>query len=232
MDFNSWQRKNYATATWSRDNKVLRAIGKFAVERGYCDFNPFTSLPSKSMVNADRNQHIERDQVLSAMDYCLVSDTRLSLAMARFAGMRTPSELRTLKWEHVDLDRGQLVVLDSKKKRYRVMPIFDIVRDELNRQRSHSGDSQYVASKLFRDNSDSDNYNRIKKAIRRSGQLCWMRLRQNLRSSCENDLLEIFPERLVAEWVGHSVGVSRDHYQKQRDKTYKDAILVAREIGI
>lgn len=229
-DFNSWQRNYLAVATWSRDNKLLRSIGRFAVDRGYCDFNPFDSLPSESMVNSERNAAIPIPLVLDAMDSVLEQDTRLVMALARFSAFRTPSEVRTLKWEHVDFERGQIKIFDSKKKQFRTMPIFDRVKDELERQLRLTKGERYVASELLRSNSDSDNYNRIKAAIRRSGQKKpWDRLRQNLRSSCENDLLEIFPERLVAVWVGHTVRVSREHYQKQRDSTYTNAVERARE---
>ena len=126
-DFNAWQRKTYATATWSRDNKILRTVGKYAVENGYCDYNPFSLLPSESMVNEGRNTYVSEDLVLDAMDNCLDSDTRLTLALGRFAGLRTCSEFRTLQWGDVDFDSGHMTVLDSKKKTLRRMPLFDRV---------------------------------------------------------------------------------------------------------
>lgn len=232
VDFNSWQRNFYAKATWSRDNKLLRSIGKYAVENGFCDFNPFTTLPTESMVNDERNATIPVESVLDAMDACLDPDTELALALARFSAFRTPSEVRTLKWKHVDFNNGRIEILDSKKKRPRFMPLFDRVRTALESQLAHTERERFVVSKSFRSKSDSDNYQRISEAIRRSGQELWPRLRQNLRSSCENDLLEIFPERLVAAWVGHTIRVSRDHYQKQRNSSFAAAIENARENGL
>lgn len=228
-DFNSWQRNHYAPATWTRDNKLLSAVGRFAVAEGYCDFNPFAELPTASMINEERNQYVEASAVIDAMESTLRPDTRLVLAMGRFAGLRTCSEVRTLKWRHIDFERGQIEILDSKKKTPRRMPLFDNIRDELQLQREITGDTSWVASDQLRHQSDANNFRLVKAAIRRSGSECWPRIRQNLRASCENDLLKIFPERLVTSWLGHTVKVSRAHYQKQRDSDYLRAIEVARE---
>ena len=229
--FNSWQRNYASVATWSRDNKLLSSIGIWAVAQGYCDYNPFSTLPSKSMVNDERNEYIDAQKVLDAMEACLSPDIRLTLAMGRFAGVRTCSEVRTLKWSHVDFETGILTVIDSKKKKARSMPMFDDIRDELIRQREFTGSTRFVASEEMRSSTASANYTKVKNAVSRSGQEPWERLRQNLRTSCENDLLERFEEREVTSWLGHSVAVSRDHYQKTRPGDFKIAIEKMREIS-
>lgn len=227
-DFNSWQRNHFAPATWARDNKMFSSVGIWAVKNGLCDHNPFSILPSASMVNTERNRYLTAEMVLDAMESCLSADIRLTLALGRFAGFRTCSEVRTLKWSHVDAAAGTLTVIDSKKKTARVMPLFDNVAAELERMREHTGKTRFVASESLRSSSSSANYQRIKDAIERSGQEPWERIRQNLRSSCENDLLELFPERLVTQWLGHTVSVSRNHYQKLRPSDYRAAIEKAK----
>ena len=225
--FNSWQRNHFAPATWTRDNKLFSSVGIWAVKHGFCDHNPFSQLPSASMVNEERNFYITRESVIDAMESCLHPDIRLTLALGRFAGLRTCSEVRTMKWSHVDTAAGTLTVIDSKKKTPRVMPLFTTVLAELDRQRELTGDTRFVASPDLRSASSSANYLRITQAIARSGQEQWPRVRQNLRSSCENDLLELFDERLVTQWLGHTVTVSRAHYQKLRPSDYASAIARA-----
>ena len=225
--FNSWQRNYYAPATWSRDNKLLSSIGIWAVNQGYCDHNPFTPLPSTSMVNDERNEYITSKMVLNAMESSLSPDIRITLALGRFAGVRTCSEVRTMQWSHVDTDAGTLTVIDSKKKRPRVMPLFENIAEELALQREITGKTRFVASTQMRSTSSSANYDKICDAIRRSGQNVWPRVRQNLRSSCENDLLDLFDERLVTQWIGHTVTVSRNHYQKLRPSDYRNAVAKA-----
>lgn len=230
-NFNSWQRNHCAPATWTRDNKLLSSVGIWAVERGICQYSPFTTLPSASMVNDERNHYLTSEMVLDAMEACLSPDIRLTLALGRFAGLRTCSEVRTMKWSHIDQKAGTLTVIDSKKKTSRVMPLFDHVRAELEKQLEFTGDTRFVASSRMRQSASSANYQQIKEAITRSGQEPWDRIRQNLRTSCENDLLDLFDERLVTQWLGHTVSVSRSHYQKLRPSDYQKAIARAAEIN-
>ncbi|MEO1528795.1 MAG: tyrosine-type recombinase/integrase [Planctomycetota bacterium] len=227
--FNSWQRNHFAPATWTRDNKLLASVGYWAAKQGLCDHNPFTTLPRAAMENHDRNEYVSVDAVLDAMEACLSPDIRLTLALGRFAGLRTDSEVRTMKWSHVDFDAGTLTIIDSKKKKPRVMPLFDRIREELERQHAVTGETRFVASAEMRSSSSSANFGKIRDAIKRSGQEQWQRTRQNLRTSCENDLLELFDERLVTHWLGHCTAVSRKHYQKLRPADYLNAIEKERD---
>lgn len=217
----AWQRKHYATSTWSRANGRLREVGVWAVKRGICDYNPFSLAKSPGEVNTDRNVFVSTDLVEDAIRNCLDIDTRLSFVLGRHAGIRMPSEALTLEWSHVDFEKRQLKILDSKKKQFRTMPLFDRLYDELI-VLQEEGD-KFVFSSRYR--TSSNNFKLMKEAILRAGHELWPRLRQNLRTSCENDLLNAgFDERLVTRWIGHSVNISRKHYQHAKDEDYLDAI--------
>lgn len=218
--FQSWQREFYAKSTWSKDNGRLREMGRWAVRCGIIDHSPFVLLPKPGEVNSERNFYVHPDIVRDAMDYTLDPDTRITLAMGRFAGLRTPSEIRSLKWSYCDFEKHQLQIMDSKKKKLRTMPMFDEIAAELIRHREATAaeKSRFVLSSRARSTTDANNYNLIKEAIARAGHDLWPRLRQNLRASCENDFLNAgFKERKVTLWIGHTVKVSRAHYQNQTD---------------
>lgn len=56
----------------------------------------------------------------------------------------------------------------------------------------------------------------FEKIVRRAGLEQWPRLFQNLRSSCETDLMKRHPMPTVAAWMGHSIEVAVSTTRKLR----------------
>jgi integrase len=220
-----WQAEKYAQASWSKSNGRLREVGVWAVKRGILDHNPFKLLSKPGEVNEARNHHVPADAVTAAMDHCIDPDTRLAFAFGRFGGLRMPSELSTLRPSDIDFEKSKVRILDSKKRRFRTMPLFSILRAELERHRQSVVWGDFVLSDRVRNASEAAQFNLMKEAIARAGLVIWPRLRQNLRASCENDLLaQGFGERLVTAWMGHTVSVSRQHYQNMSDAEFQNAV--------
>ena len=212
----SWQREHYALSSWSRANGRLREIGVWAVANGICDYNPFSLLPVPDQTNDERNTHVEAGWILDAMSQCTHPDTRLLFALGRFAGCRLLSEARTLKPDHIDWENSTLRVFDSKKLKFRSMPLFDEIREELERHGKEVAWGRYVLSDWTLGKTDANATKHMKKAVQRTEHQQWEKVTQNLRSSCENELLNAgFDERLVTKWMGHTIKVSRKHYQNE-----------------
>ena len=56
-------------------------------------------------------------------------DFRAIIALSRFAGLRCPSEVLSLKWKNVDRENRRITVISPKTRRYagggqRVIPLF------------------------------------------------------------------------------------------------------------
>lgn len=223
----SHMRNHHAVSTWSRTHGNLREVGNWAVRVGYVDYNPFSLLPCPGERNPARNVYVETVWVEDAIDQCRDSDTRIAFAMGRYAGLRLHSELRTMKWEHIELDSDTptLKTFDSKKREFREpMPVFPDLARHLLEHREESGNGKYVISNKNRRNTDNYLYKLMAEAVMRTEHQRWTRLRQNLRTSCENDLLSAgFPENLVVAWIGHTVKVSRESYQKVTKRQIAEA---------
>lgn len=226
VEINSWQRNHYAVSSWSRANGRIREIGKWAVDRGYCDHNPFVLLPKPKQVEDSRNVYVERAWIDDAMAQCHHPDTRLLFVLGRYCGFRLLSEARTLKPQHVDFENKILSVFDSKKQAFRQMPLFKLVADELVRHQDTTGwNRRYVLTPDTIEATDTRATDKMKAAVKKAGVIQWPRANQNLRSSCENDLLrQGFSERLVTAWLGHTVDVSRNHYQKLFAADFQEAV--------
>jgi len=226
VDVNSWQRNHYSVSSWSRANGRIREIGKWAVAHGYCDYNPFILLPKPKQTEEGRNVYVERQWIEDAMAQAHHPDTRLLFVLGRYCGFRLLSEARTLKPEHIKFDDQILNVFDSKKQHFRQMPLFRVVADELNRHREVTGWlNRHVLTNDTLRATDTRASTKMKKAVKKAGIPQWPRANQNLRSSCENDLLrQGFHERLVTAWLGHTVDVSRQHYQKLFAADFQEAV--------
>ena len=51
----------------------------------------------------------------------------------------------------------------------------------------------------------------------------WPKLFVNLRATCETELSEHYPTRVVVKWLGNSEAVARKHYLQVTDNHYRRA---------
>jgi integrase len=83
---------------------------------------------------------------------------RCIIALARFAGLRCPSEVLSLRWSDIQFDTGKMTVTSPKTahlpgKEYRVVPIFARLRPYLEEafELAPAG-AEYVVSGTMADN--------------------------------------------------------------------------------
>ncbi len=82
--------------------------------------------------------YIDVDTFLKVIDNCPDVEWQLVVALARFGGLRIPSEINNLKWSHIDWQENRMTVDNPKnaKKRgcsYRIVPLFKELRPYLER---------------------------------------------------------------------------------------------------
>jgi len=63
----------------------------------------------------------------------------------------------------------------------------------------------------------------LNRILTRAELKLWPKLFQNLRSSCETDLVERFPLHAVTKWLGNSVSVAQKHYLQTAEEHFRAA---------
>ncbi|MFN0132724.1 MAG: tyrosine-type recombinase/integrase [Phycisphaerales bacterium] len=185
-----------------------RAFVNAAIEAEIIVKNPFRGLPTGS-VAADRERYVsveEADKVLATLPD---AQWRALFGLARFAGLRCPSETHGVRWSDIDFARGRMTVFAPKTRTTRVVPIVPRLRAVLEEAfRAREPEIEEVIT--F---SVNNLHRTIVEAITSAGLKRWADLFQTLRRSAETDFAMMgVPQHAVSAWIGHSVAVSVKHY--------------------
>jgi len=222
QDYKRHLDSKYAPSTVTGWVKKARQIFADAVDRKLILENPFVKLKLSPQVNADRNQYVPAADVLKVIDGCPDHEWKLAFALARFAGLRVPSEIRGLKWSSIFWDRDRMRV-DSPKtehhagKDHRIVPISPMLMPYLRNALERAEDGAvYVIARLRGDNLATTG----RKWIERAGLTPWPRTWQNLRASCETDWATRHPRHGACQWIGNSQAVAVKHYTQVTDEHF------------
>ncbi|MCC9600386.1 site-specific integrase [Stieleria sp. JC731] len=220
------KRKSMAEDTVRRRTGMAKQFFGEAVKRGLINVNPFDDLPTTTGGNKARQHFVDQSVIEDCMNHC-DPDWQTILALARYGGMRCPSEVLRLRWIDVNLPEGRMVVHASKTEHHadggvRVVPIFEELRPYLERAYATAPDgSEYVVANYR--SAAANLRTQFTKIIKRAGHVPWPRLFQNLRASRETELMAKYPAKDVAAWLGNTVAVAMKHYAMQTEDAFRRA---------
>ena len=204
--FESWGRKEGASEAHQRTlNRYAKQVASHAVDHGWIPSNPFRKLKSTALAATARHYVTDGDTV-KLLAACPSHPGKVLVGLARYAGLRVPSEVFSLTWEDVDWKTHSLSIAKNKTAA-RVSPIlpqlFPILRKAWE-ERVGERVLQLSISNIRR---------RFPSIITAAKLKPWEDMFQALRRSCETHLISLgHPHHVVADWLGHSVQVSKDHY--------------------
>ena len=235
--FKAWLlTQKLASATIAKRLAFARTFLHVARKHKLIDENPFAEVKIPAANVSARQRFVSRDDALKMLDR---ADPiwRTIIALARFGGLRSPSEVLSLEWRHVDLKNNCITVVSPKTERYegkgsRRIPLFAELRPYLDEAFELAEPGQtFVVGGDYREKANKPtgwkNCNLRKpmeKLVRRAGLEPWPRLFHNLRSSRETELLEQFPLHVVAQWMGHDAKVSLKHYAQTTEEHFQRAV--------
>jgi len=215
-----------APATVALHIKRARLFFNDAIDRQIVRENPFKGVKAGSEKNASRQRFIDIAVIEDVIAACPSVEWKLVFALARYGGVRVPSEIRGLKWEHIHWDKDRITVLSPKTEHHeggesRMVPLFpELSKLLLEAQGTAEVGEAYVLPKLRNVTNLSTTGAKI---IGRSGHTPWGKLFQNLRSSRETELVKTYPIHVVSEWIGNTPEVAMDHYLQVVDAYFKAA---------
>ncbi|MCH9023494.1 MAG: phage integrase SAM-like domain-containing protein, partial [Planctomycetes bacterium] len=117
-DWRAWlANRGFAEASLRTHARNAKTVFRAAVEDELIARSPFRKLVSTA-VAAVRDRYIEPDEADTILAACPDVQWRTLFALARFAGLRVPSETHILTWADVDWSCGRLSVFAPKTERY------------------------------------------------------------------------------------------------------------------
>jgi integrase len=211
-------KSQLAQSTANKHVAIVRSIFNFACEREYIAKNPFRHIRGLQVIgDSERKQYIPTDEVRQLLDKIPDLELQLVIVLARWCGLRIPSEIRELRWRDVLWDKNRIVIRSPKTEHHagkdvRTPRLFGIVRRYLKavrRLRPDAKPDDYV----FRSAVRNDPYWLICLYCRKQGIKLWTKFFVNLRLSCDIDLSGLVPPHVCEAWLGHTERVANTHYR-------------------
>jgi integrase len=227
LDWRRWLVGKLAKNTIGRTSGIAKQFFHDAVDRELIAKNPFSKLSTQVGSNEERLYFVSREEAQKVIDACPDAQWRLLFALSRYGGLRCPSEHLALRWKDVDWLHSRITIRSSKTEHHddggiRIVPIFPELRPYLEDSRELAGkDTEFVITR-YRD-TNANLRTQLEKIIGRAGLLPWPKLFQNLRSTRETELAQIFPLHVVCKWIGNTQTIARKHYLQVTDADYERA---------
>jgi integrase len=214
-----------------QENTIRRRVGRARLIAR----NPFAELKGVSVLaNKSREHFVTRDVAAKVLKACPDTQWQLIFVLARYGGLRTPSETLALRWTDIDWVTSRITVHSPKTEQhgdghaYRVIPLFlelrpylEAARDEVN-PGVEAPLSDPVITR-YRD-SNCNLRTQLLRIVKRAGVKEWPKLFQNLRASRATELAAAHPGHVAADWLGHSTAIAIKHYWQTTEDDFARAL--------
>ena len=224
-----------APVTVSKRLQFARTFFHDARRRKLIPSNPFAEVSFKAVVRLDHRRFVTAAETEKLLEACPNHDWRTIIALARYGGLRCPSEVLSVRWQDVDWGQRRMRVPSPKTehqgKESRVIPIFPELRPILEAAWELAPEGAvYVVDEHYRKatnrhtgwkNCNLRSY--FIHIIRRAGLEPWPKLFHALRSSRETELARQFPIHVVTGWLGNTPAIALRHYLLTTDEDFQRA---------
>ena len=224
-EFYQYMQKELAPSTWKRDIGRAKQLFKIAIQIGWIKDNPFKGCKGGASVNPGRFHFVTLDECQAILQECTSLENRLVFVLARFGGLRIPSEIEFMEWKDFNIADGYFIVKIPKKTNKhnqeignfatRIVPLFKEIENAVREYFDSLPEG--APSLVFPERPTGQALrNRFRGILRRAGVEMWEKFFQNMRSTRETELLCQFQIKEVTDWIGNSPLIALKHYLQPR----------------
>ena len=227
--------KKIASMTARNRMDFAKKIFRAAFRHKLIASNPFDEMTIETTM-PDMARFVTTEETEKLLDACPNQDWRTIVALARWGGLRCPSEVLSLKLSDIDWERNRILVTSPKTAHHpgkdtRTIPLFAELREPLLAASEAAPEGAiYVVDEKYRRQAwgprgwrSTKLRTTFEKIVARAGLVQWSRLFHNLRASRQTELQEIYPSHVVCAWLGNSEKIARKHYLKVTDGHFAKA---------
>lgn len=240
-EFRAWLKadsgKGLGENTARRRCGHARQFFKAAVRERIIDRNPFADVSVAVGSASDKHRFITEAEAQAILEACPCQEWRMIFALARYGGLRCPSEVVALKWGDIDWHDGRISVPEPKVEHHagrgrRIIPLFPELRAELEAGFELAPEGAVHVVNRYR-SADQNMRTTFGKILDRAGVPRFERPFVNLRSSRATELRRRFDTKVVALWLGHSESIAEKHYVQIRPEDFAAAVqpVVGHQVG-
>ena len=189
-------KSHLARASIAKRLRYARHFFDVAVRRGLIDANPFEHIKGLAVKgDPKRRMFVSGEVVRRVMEVIPDPQWRLLIALARWGGLRIPSEAAKLTWADVDFANKRFIVRSSKTEHHddggvRVVPIFPELAGLFQECFDAAEEGAVYVLPMCRNNSVNLR-TQFRRFIERAGEKPWPKLWQNLRVSRATELADL-----------------------------------------
>jgi integrase len=217
------------------ENTIRRTIGrarqlfKAAIKRELIPArNPFEGMSSAVRGDPTRFHFVTRQETQKLIDAATDTEWKLLIALARFGGLRTPSEPLALTWDRVNWEHNRILIHCPKLERLqgkadRWIPLFPELLPYLQQAFDEAKTGAVHVITRYRD-SRCNLRTQLGRIAIKAGIELWEKPWQNMRATRQTELNETYPGHVVSKWMGNSEPVANEHYLNVTDEHFKKAV--------
>jgi len=225
-------KTSLSESTVRRRSGLCKQILEFAVKLRWIKDNPFRGLVSAVGANEERMFFVDHPTINRALKMAPDATWKGIIALARFGGLRIPSELTRLRWCDIEFETGVMTIHATKTEHHkgkgiRQCPIFPELRPYLEdlSKLANVGIDVPITEPVFPNLIDGQNIRKgFERMLKKAGIRQWPKLFQNLRASRETELLALYPAKDVCSWIGNTQAIAMKHYAMPTEESFQRAL--------